>query len=648
MTPPVRCLLVSMPWASVDRPSLALGTLVAVGKAARHHVRAWEPTLELAAALGPELYQLFAETPSLFGLAEHLFACDTFGASDLDSDQFLAQIGQRLPEGSRARLEQLRDQDIPRFLDACVARVLELGADVVGFSCTFNQLAPSLALARRLKLQWPELRILFGGGSVHGEMGRELARAFPDWVDHVFLGEADESFGAALDCLALHGDIVSIAGVTAHDVVVADAPPVQNMDAIPVPDYRHYFAARADWSSEYDLPPVSALPFESSRGCWWGERSHCTFCGLNGIGMQYRQKSTTRVIEDLEDLVRRHGITRFTAADNILPTSAYRDLLPAIAASGLDLELFYEIKSNAKRDDVAALRDAGVAWVQPGIESFSDAVLRKMSKGVDALRNLRLLRLCAEFEVVPSYNILCGFAEESDADYAVMLDLLERAHHLPPPSGSSTRAEVHRFSPFHNAPADHGIQGVRPARYYSHLFPAGRVELTRLAYFFDHDVPDDDAYSRNRAALDEALARWRSARVRRTARLGPGTVTVLESREGHDATTEWMGLEALVFVMADDVESTPGLVRKLNGAYKEEEVEGAIASLIRAGHVVRVGSRILHVVPLQRPRRSSELAQWTVRWNARMAEGQEWRLDGLAGQRTRGASSWALASASDP
>ena len=24
------------------------------------------------------------------------------------------------------------------------------------------------------------------------------------------------------------------------------------------------------------------LLFETSRGCWWGERLHCTFCGLNG------------------------------------------------------------------------------------------------------------------------------------------------------------------------------------------------------------------------------------------------------------------------------------------------------------------------------------------------------------------------------
>lgn len=30
------------------------------------------------------------------------------------------------------------------------------------------------------------------------------------------------------------------------------------------------------------------LLYEASLGCWWGEKHHCTFCGLNGTTMKFR------------------------------------------------------------------------------------------------------------------------------------------------------------------------------------------------------------------------------------------------------------------------------------------------------------------------------------------------------------------------
>ena len=35
---------------------------------------------------------------------------------------------------------------------------------------------------------------------------------------------------------------------------------------------------------------------ETARGCWWGERQHCTFCGLNGATMAFRSKTPERVL----------------------------------------------------------------------------------------------------------------------------------------------------------------------------------------------------------------------------------------------------------------------------------------------------------------------------------------------------------------
>jgi hypothetical protein len=47
-----------------------------------------------------------------------------------------------------------------------------------------------------------------------------------------------------------------------------------------------------------------------------------------------------------------------------------------------------------------------------------------------------------------------------------------------------------RFSPFHSRADEFGFKRMRPARAYFYVFPFGRRELNRLAYFFDFDYAD--------------------------------------------------------------------------------------------------------------------------------------------------------------
>ncbi|MEJ2578692.1 MAG: hypothetical protein P8Z68_06285, partial [Kineosporiaceae bacterium] len=92
--------LVCMPWATTTRPSLALGILTRIGRTAGLTVHVHYPNLDLVAAIGFARGAAFAHRQALSGLAEHLFACDLFGAHALDSDAVLAlSAGRDLPEG---------------------------------------------------------------------------------------------------------------------------------------------------------------------------------------------------------------------------------------------------------------------------------------------------------------------------------------------------------------------------------------------------------------------------------------------------------------------------------------------------------------------------------------------------------------------
>lgn len=69
----------------------------------------------------------------------------------------------------------------------------------------------------------------------------------------------------------------------------AAAEPV-SMDAVPVPSYFEFFERLAGTKHlQHVIEPQ--IPVETSRGCWWGEKHHCTFCGLNGLSMTSRNRS---------------------------------------------------------------------------------------------------------------------------------------------------------------------------------------------------------------------------------------------------------------------------------------------------------------------------------------------------------------------
>ena len=103
---------------------------------------------------------------------------------------------------------------------------------------------------------------------------------------------------------------------------------IHDMDALPDPDFSDFFEAVKASPLAARLSP--AMLIETARGCWWGAKNHCTFCGLNGDTMAFRAKSAERVLQEIERQVARHGIRHFQAVDNIISHDYFRSLLPIL------------------------------------------------------------------------------------------------------------------------------------------------------------------------------------------------------------------------------------------------------------------------------------------------------------------------------
>ena len=469
--------------------------------------------IEFAELIGQQLYLRLSNGVSTNALiGEWFFADCVFGDTIPPEYEYVSRVLSRYapPDLIANILEARRFRH--SFVDACAAKICEIKPRIVGFTTTFDQTCACLAVAKVIKSWVDPPLVVFGGANCEGGMGRQLL-ASVEWIDNVCTGEGDEAFPAFVEQV-VRGDVrAEIRGIPGRHTrsELADPATIRNLDALPAPDYRDYFDCVRASSLGESLHP--RLLFQSSRGCWWGEKQHCTFCGLNGQGMAYRSKSANAVFGELEALVTTYGVRRLSSVDNILDVRHISKLFPRLRDSGLDLELFYEVKANLRFDQLVTLKAGGVTSIQPGLESLNNEVLRLMKKGCTALQNIQLLRWCKELGIKVAWNILGGFPGESPQAYESMAALVPLLTHLPEP-GSCSAIRLDRFSPLFTECGRLGLCRVRPKPGYYYIFPFGRLELERIAYFFDFDYADGRHPDDYTAPLARAVSLWWQAAQR--------------------------------------------------------------------------------------------------------------------------------------
>lgn len=481
-------LLILPPFAGIERPSYGLHLLQALARREGFAVSVLYANIHFAREIGERLYSeiCYGETGGLHG--EKVFAAAAFGAACRKPAE--RRFGEEVEEKAEA------------WLDAFAAAVARLDYPIIGCNLMFEQTAAAIGLFRRLRKLCPERTLLAGGSLCEGEMARGIL-SLSDTIDYVFSGESEQTF---VEFLRRYRS-----GTLDRRERVVQGTPCFDLESLPNVDYDEYFAQiRTVFPDSQILDDDSVwLSYEGSRGCWWGQKHHCTFCGINGTGMAYRQKSAGKVHRDLCELAQRYPSRRVMMLDNIMPHAYFKDLVPLLAREKTGLEIFYEQKANLTFRKVRALSEAGINLIQPGIESLSDNTLRLMKKGVRASQNIALLRFARAVEMSVNWNVLYAFPGDDESDYEESIRLIPFITHLNPPSGLC-HLSLDRFSPYHADPERYGIRAIWPAQCYFDVYPE-EADFARLAYHFEGDY---DTAARRRPdlvrELDTLIEDWRA------------------------------------------------------------------------------------------------------------------------------------------
>jgi ribosomal peptide maturation radical SAM protein 1 len=607
-----RVALVSMPWMAPSIPSIQLATLDAVLR--QHDIAAdvHELFIDYAAAIGLNLYNIFS---SLLGFhAEWLFARHYYHAERGDDLSGFRAVRPRFGLISRELEDQTLDVLWP-VTEAFLDRVLEetdwSKYDVIGFSLTISQVASSMALARLIKLRHPGVTIVFGGAGCAGPMGAALLRACP-YVDVVVRVEGELVLPEIVRRVRSKGRLDDLPGVCvrgpAGKVIVGEGDALYgDRPARPNLNYDAYFA-RVERCGLKDRLLVW-LPFEGSRGCWYGEKIQCTFCGLHDI-MKFRGWPSDVVLEELEHLHARYGIGRFFAVDLILPREYFRTLLPEIIQRGHRWVLFYEVKANMRREEVELLGRSGVRWIQPGIESLDRESLDLMRKGVTPLQNIQLLKWCQEQGIRVSWNIICGLPGAKEESYDNMAALTTKIAHLPPPSGVG-RFQLHRFSPYFDRPSEHGLRVTGAHPLYRSIFLLPKEDLDDLTYMHEFELDSPPVSTGGIDRLKAAVMAWVRAHERGTTMIiyprEDGGAVIIDKRQGEPIEHRLSPAEASLYDFLDSARATERLAARFALAVPQRagalrHSEGGIEAVLErwkaqnlvleeGGHVLALASR---------------------------------------------------------
>jgi ribosomal peptide maturation radical SAM protein 1 len=605
----------ALPFADFQRPVIGASLLQAGLHKLGFQSRIEYFNIAFAEVIGTEVYELLASGLSPNCLAGEWFFADlVFGDKIPDAADYLAKILSRyLPAATTqfAILEARKARSL--FIDSCVARLVELQPKIVGFPTSFHQTCACLAVAQRLKATPNPPIVVFGGANCEGEMGLQLIRSFP-WIDYIAIAEADLSFPRLIANILKHNDSSPVPGILSRHYETTDPERVQEMDALPLPDYSDFFDRARHSSLGVALHPVALI--ETSRGCWWGAKHHCTFCGLNGAAMSFRSKSVQRCFQEFTSVSEMYQTKRIDCVDNILDPRYIRSLFPLLADSNLDLKLFYEVKANLTYDQLELMRAGGVCGIQPGIENFSDQVLRLMNKGCTGFQNIQLLRWCRELGIEVVWNILAGFPGESPEEYERQAELVPLLTHLMPPTGCSP-IRLDRFSPFHTNPSDFGFERVRPANAYYYVFPLERRELSRLAYFFEFDYVDGRDPHSYLNRLREEISKWWNAQT-----------DANHDKPGLDATSHadglliedtrpiamnhrdvLSGIPAQLYLACDTARNIATLARPFSQEMDEYEVRTILDSFVAAKTMIKIDDHYLSLAVFRERTLLKELTQ---------------------------------------
>ena len=286
---------------------------------------------------------------------------------------------------------------------------------IVGIGCMTCELPDAVGEARRLKAMHPGIKIIFGGAHPSADPEECLKTGV---VDYVAVGEGEIPLTALLDAMARGEEPKGIAGLWSieNGQIIAGTPaPIPNVEELPMPAYdlldlEKYFRLDSPW---HFPKSKKAVQYDSSRGCPY----HCSYCHTIH-GKKYRGMAPAKVVDEIEELVTKHGVEELMVVDDIFNFDLDRakDICRGIVDRGIKVHLQFPNGVRGDRFDeelVALMKRAGTHYMAIAIETTSDKYQLLIRKHLKLDKALQTIHWARKYDIEVCGFFMIGFPGET-------------------------------------------------------------------------------------------------------------------------------------------------------------------------------------------------------------------------------------------
>jgi len=270
----------------------------------------------------------------------------------------------------------------------------------------------------------PETKIVLGGGLISSQPEIMYNLLKPDYI---VIGEGEESARELLQSIQNGDDISLVDGIgygdsTGNLVLTKTRRPIMDLDSIPFPDHqgsdlRVFLDNMAP--GNYILYDRSnnprAYPILMSRSCPYG----CTFC-YHQLGQKYRQRSIDNIMQEIKFAAYEYKINIFVCYDELFAYDRNRIIDFCTKINEFRKTVPWEITwncslrvDNIDDDLIKMMKCAGCTMISPGLESYSNTVLKSMKKHITSQQIDRALRIISENDVAVQGTFIFGDPAET-------------------------------------------------------------------------------------------------------------------------------------------------------------------------------------------------------------------------------------------
>ena len=319
------------------------------------------------------------------------------------------------------------------MLDIFSQRMALCKPDLVGFSVPFpGNLYSALRCAQWIRQNFPQVKIVMGGGYVNTELRSLTDPALFDFIDYLVFDDGELPLLRIMDGGELirtlyrddAGAIIRVNFDSKENIPFAESGTpsyeglLQNnyINMIELTNPMHALRSNGKWNK-----------LMLAHGCYWGK---CAFCdGALDYVKRFDQAPVELIVDRMEAVIAQTGQTGFHFVDEAAPPALLRKLAEEIIRRKLIVSYWTNVRFEKSYTPELCylLAQSGCIAISGGLEVASPRILKMINKGITVESASESMRNFTEAGIMTHAYLMYGFPTETARE---TIDSLEVVRNL--------------------------------------------------------------------------------------------------------------------------------------------------------------------------------------------------------------------------